>query len=332
MKPFVITAMLICTTALLYAAPIAPLPEAISRPAAALVHGELYVCGGERGSDLELTDACYWYDSDADAWESIAPLPEPLANSCGVAYDEKFLVVGGFDGTTPTESTYVYSPDSDSWIESLSLPQPLHAASCVETNDGIYLAGGIGADETFLDTVYYLGPFDADWSEVGRLHEPVAFFGIAPQDNSLIIVGGMTAKGETELAYEWIPDSGIKSLPALPEPRAGLALLPYGESLIAVGGGNWNAPLGSSRVLDSNADDWLEGPALLDPRRTFAAVASIDYIYVAGGYDGADFLASAEMLEVTPLDDDDDNDDDNDTDEHNHDDDDDDDNSGGCCG
>lgn len=55
--------------------------------------------------------------------------------------------------------------------------------------------------------------------------------------------------------------------------------------------------LASTEVLDPQQNVWLSGPALSSRRFATAAAALNGAILIAGGYDGSQYLASAEMLD-----------------------------------
>ena len=55
--------------------------------------------------------------------------------------------------------------------------------------------------------------------------------------------------------------------------------------------------LASTEVLDPVQNVWRVGPALSTKRFATAAAALSGAIFIAGGYDGAQYLASAEMLD-----------------------------------
>lgn len=335
-KTLIILLVVLLIPAAAFGAAASPLPQALSRPSSTAVNGFVYICGGERGEDLELSDACYRYDPDADAWEAVAPLPEPMANACAVSADGLLYVLGGFEGVAPLDSMYAFDPSLDAWDLAGALPEPVHGAACDSVETDVFLAGGIDADGDFLNQVLVFDTVDQTWAFFDTLLEPAAFLGMIAFNDGLLITGGMTDSGESDMAYELLSNGAIGAMPALPEPRAGLALVLFGGMAVTIGGGVWNAPLSTTWVLDhshpSRADwTWVAGPALQDPRRTFGAGTLSDAVIVAGGFDGIDFLASVESLEDFPsLDDDDDDtmDDDDDDDDVNSDDDD----SGGCCG
>ena len=55
--------------------------------------------------------------------------------------------------------------------------------------------------------------------------------------------------------------------------------------------------LASTEVLDPVQNVWRVGPPLSTKRFATAAAALGGAIFIAGGYDGAQYLASAEMLD-----------------------------------
>ncbi|NNM00940.1 MAG: kelch-like protein, partial [Gammaproteobacteria bacterium] len=63
--------------------------------------GIVYVAGGILADGLTFTDAFEAYDSAADTWAVLAPLPAPRHHITTAAVGTKIYAVGGFVGPFP---------------------------------------------------------------------------------------------------------------------------------------------------------------------------------------------------------------------------------------
>jgi N-acetylneuraminic acid mutarotase len=120
---------------------VAPLPEARTLAAGAVVQGKMYAIGG-RGSTLVEV-----YDPTTDAWQSLAPLPEVLEAASAEAVGNTIFLAGGWDEQNNTYSKRVYAYDVASNTWTIAAPFELAVGRC-SMADGllddryVVLAGG----------------------------------------------------------------------------------------------------------------------------------------------------------------------------------------------
>ena len=95
---------------------VASMPRGLSRPAAAVVGGKVYVTGGSK-------ELCV-YDPQADVWTPLASMSIALPwrpwHNASVAVDGKLYVFGGSNGAL-LSTAEVYDPASDSWAHGPSM-------------------------------------------------------------------------------------------------------------------------------------------------------------------------------------------------------------------
>ena len=111
---------------------IAAMPTARWSHSAAVLHGKIYVTGGQLSSTAEYTDAVEVYDPAADTWTKLASLSQRRAYHTSAVVLGKLYVFGGeISDRTRTTSVEVYSPASNSWARAADLPIPLDQSAAV---------------------------------------------------------------------------------------------------------------------------------------------------------------------------------------------------------
>ena len=92
---------------------------------AAVLHGKIYVTGGQLSSTANYTDAVEVYDPAADTWTKLASLSQRRSYHTSAVVQGKLYVFGGeLADRNRTNSVEVYSPASNSWARTADLPFP----------------------------------------------------------------------------------------------------------------------------------------------------------------------------------------------------------------
>ena len=95
------------------------MPRGLSKHAAAVMGGKIYVTGGF--SHGAVNSACV-YDPQADAWTQLASMGTVRERHASAAVGGKLYVFGGVSAAYERLSTAeVYDPASDSWAQVTSL-------------------------------------------------------------------------------------------------------------------------------------------------------------------------------------------------------------------
>jgi hypothetical protein len=184
-------------------------------------------------------------------------LPEPRTDGAVVQSGTTILYVGGSDGTKASEKTFIATTSGvgnfDKWTAGPPLPEPRSDLSVIYSGGKIYAIGGVGADGKPTTSVYVLTP--------------------DPKTGAL---------GKWQTAEEAKVDL------ALPEARAGAAVVAAADGLMLVGGTNGTAPVNT--VLKTTFDTkgvpskWTPQPgALYTPVTDTAAAIVGSYLWVWGG-------------------------------------------------
>jgi hypothetical protein len=180
-------------------------------------------------------------------------LPEPRTDGAVAQSGTKILYIGGSDGSAASEKTFVANTSGpgnfDRWTDGPPLPEARTNAGVVFSGGTIYVAGGLGPDDTPTSTVYVLTP-----------------------DSQSGALGEWTASEEL----------------ALPEPRSGAALLAASDGLVLVGGtADGTTPVKtvwkSTFDAQGKLSPWAEQAPLFQEATDAAAAMGGDYLWVYGG-------------------------------------------------
>ncbi|HLO35559.1 MAG TPA: hypothetical protein VK194_05735 [Candidatus Deferrimicrobium sp.] len=184
-------------------------------------------------------------------------LPEPRTDGAVVQSGTTVLYVGGSDGTAPSAKTFVAKTSGtgnfDRWAAGPTLPEPRSDLAVVYSGGRIYAIGGVGADAKPTTSVFVLTP------------DP-----------------------KTGALGEWQTAAAAKLDLALPEPRAGAAVVAASDGLLLVGGTNGAAIVDT--VLKTTFDSkgvpskWAAQTGKLFTPVTDASAAIVgSYLWVYGG-------------------------------------------------
>jgi N-acetylneuraminic acid mutarotase len=111
--------------------------------AAAVIDGKFYVVGGFLNQSSDPTAALDVYDPATNTWRTLAPVPTGGGASGAALGGRFYVVVHGFNGTTPVNRAYAYNPAINQWTAKAA-PNFFGSATRV-TLDGrphLFMAGG----------------------------------------------------------------------------------------------------------------------------------------------------------------------------------------------
>jgi hypothetical protein len=243
--------------------------------AAAQVGPEIYVAGGMVGETGRPLSTFQRYDTRADGWETLSPLPVPTRAAAGAAVDGVVYVVGG---TTPDGNTdAVWAWDGGAWRAKAPLPEPRFNHSAVAVGDRIYVLGGFEGGEEHDDVFVYDTQADL-WRRGPPLPRPNHAFGTVALGDEIWVIGGR--RGEDVLREVWILDTAgageWRRGPAMPRPMELLGAAVDGDRIHAV----WEDVY---QVLDVSEGRWSQGPRPLVTRHGLEVFAAGGDLITIGG-------------------------------------------------
>jgi N-acetylneuraminic acid mutarotase len=118
--------------------------------AAAVIDGKFYVAGGFVNQSSDPTAALDVYDPATNTWSPLAPLPTGGGASGAALGGQFYVVVYGYNGTTPVLHTYAYNPATDQWTAKAA-PDFIGPATRV-TLDGTPRLFMVGVNQSALYT------------------------------------------------------------------------------------------------------------------------------------------------------------------------------------
>jgi len=184
----------------------------------------LYAIGGLNAANQTLSSV-ERYDAAANAWTTVAPLPQALSHTTaaddGVGH---IFVFGGEDSSgTPVATVYRYTVATNTWDTAAAMPAALSDASALYAAYGlIYVIGGKSAQGA-VDTVWDYNPVLDSWTADAPL--PAADYDAATAidaNGNLNVIGGADSSG-APVTNVWTtpvgqPPQGLPAYPTLQFP------------------------------------------------------------------------------------------------------------------
>ena len=160
----------------------------------AAIGDDVYVAGGLRGGSV--SDFAR-YDTRADAWEDLPPMPAPLDHGAGAANGGLFYAFGGRSGTH-TSAVSAFDPGTQRWSPRAPMPTSRAGFGLAVRAGRAVLVGGEGNAASpigmFDDTEVY--DFSADtWSVLPPMKTPRHGMGAASVAGVVLVPGGGIAQG-----------------------------------------------------------------------------------------------------------------------------------------
>jgi hypothetical protein len=136
-----------------------PLPYA-TYAQGGIANGMLYLLGGVV-TNGEYTNAVFYTQINADGtlagWNRTTPLPQSRSNFSAVTANGRIFVLGGWNGTSITNSFYITPVAGDgtvgTWVAGTSLPASVDDLGAAVTPSYIFLSGGTGSS-SYSSNVY----------------------------------------------------------------------------------------------------------------------------------------------------------------------------------
>jgi len=275
----------------------------------------VFAVGGR--TDTASSAAVEAYDTIADRWVSVAPLPTPLHDVAVAALDGVLYACGGLTpDASAVASVLAWDAAADAWTIRAPLPTARGAAAAAVFGGRLYVAGGLRDGVAVGDFAAYEPGADR-WTTLPVMPHARDHLGLAATDLLVYAVGGRDNATPLTLGEAFHPPSNewFKEVAPLLTARGALALAALGGRLFAFGGvgdaASLPAVVAAPEMFDPSRNSWFFQPDMPTPRHGMAAVAVGARIYVIGGATQPDagttggteiFLpASADTLDVRRL-------------------------------
>lgn len=211
-------------------------PLALANVGAVALDDRILVPGGcdAQGIPVPVVHA---YATEADAWETPAPLPEPLCAYALAAFEGAAYLFGGWNGSQYRDVAYRYAPETNVWTAIASPPTARAFGAAGALGNRIFYIGGYDGAERATCEAYM--PEENRWESCAPLLLPRGGLSLAAAGGHLYAIGGgwenYLGFNERYLPQEdaWV----VVESPLVGEWR-NLGLASWETSLYAVGG--WN--------------------------------------------------------------------------------------------
>ena len=170
------------------------MPVALDEMSASALGKHIYVFGGKVGGS-EATADTYRYDTEADEWATLEPMPEPRRGHASVVLGGLIYILGNSDDESC--SVLRYDPASGSWSRLPPVPSNRYDFTAFVLRGHLYAAGGelFGVNGNRVTTTSLVERYDAEadsWSPVADLRTARAMASVA-------VVGDAGDGGEMDL-------------------------------------------------------------------------------------------------------------------------------------
>ncbi|XP_054286791.1 kelch-like protein diablo isoform X2 [Macrosteles quadrilineatus] len=227
----------------------------------------VYIIGG-RGDNGPL-NTVERYSVEANEWEEVSSLPEPLEGAAATSCNGSVYVTGGFNNTAGiTNKAWVLEQGCKSWR---ALPTMSHCRShhgLVAVNGYIYALAGAGSDGTVHANVERLCVHTQHWQRLAPLQFPRSLFSSVVVDNLIFIMGGLDSEDQAlrsvqvydTMSHEWSADT-----PMSVGRHSHGATVAEGKVYIAAGSDGVHQ-LATCEVFNTNTHLWHVKPSLARTR------------------------------------------------------------------
>lgn len=174
----------------------ASMPVGEERGSAAVVIDPPHVMLLGGASTTDALASCWAYDTVADTWTALPPLPEPRSHPAAtITADGTIVVAGGLrtlDSTQPMADVIALAPGASTWTA--RAPMPTARGGCAyATLDGVLLCAGGEAGALALDAVEAYDPIADAWTVRAALPEARAGTQAATLGDAVYLAGGAYA-------------------------------------------------------------------------------------------------------------------------------------------
>ena len=214
-------------------------------------NGLIYIIGGySKHPDKPLaTGECF--NPRTGEWRAIAPMSKSRFGHTAQEFGKFIFVVGGDSRRNLVTEIERYDIENDSWTTISMLPRPVAGGRILARDNKLYLVGGdVGSQPlAFTDVIRVYDPIQNLWTvleqklSMGRSACAVAWCGDGSSE--IAVIGGYAADNDAffELDSTEIIETCAdrrptqkRSIPPLPEARAGCRAVTIGTKIYVIGG------------------------------------------------------------------------------------------------
>ena len=258
-----------------------PMKVSRARASSVVYNGQVLVAGGVSG-DKQVVSSMETFSRNASAfvppqWSNlIANLPKPLQGHHIVQYDDRLIVLGGYENTYMIYEIQLHFPFVTKALAKLPSSRPMQGCGVVLANDKIYIFGGGKNREATADVTMYDIPKN-EFKELAPLPYEVCNMATATFGENVILVGGSDEYNSVRYAKDTVISYNIKTqesteLPPMKVKRSRCCAVLDGNTLVVMGGVSKHSnTLDSVEAFDYETSEWSLLPSMREARKEFIA-------------------------------------------------------------
>ena len=212
-------------------------------------------------------------------------LRSTLCSHVLIVYQEKLLVIGGFDLNGRRTSDEIYElistpPYTRMFPARMPQPREYHRAEIV--NGKLFILGGKTANDSSygINSVIMYDPTRNEFIECAPLPWPVSGMSTVTWRNKIVVIGGEDIHNEDlNDVFMYDPESGeCEPLPPLNQPRSGATAVILNDVIFVFGGYNFDdGHLNSveSFTMGGDQEGWIEQPRMTEQRLDATALVKL---------------------------------------------------------
>lgn len=230
---------------------------------------------------------------------------QPRRALAAAVLDRRVYASGGWNGqTTQLDTVEVREPTTGQWAASPSLAVARSQHGMVAAGGKLWVVGGWSATTGLVSAVEMWAPGQRTWAIATNLPTPRREPAVAVLGTMIVVAGGFNGMSDRDIdgytdrveAYDFTTGQW-RTLPSLPTPRRGLAMVTVDDALYALGGfAAEDGYLSRAERYDMHTNHWIALDWQLAPRTWAAAVVDDGAIVVIGGYDRTGVLGLVERI------------------------------------
>ena len=244
--------------------------------AAAQLGEEIYAAGGMVGESGRRLATFQRFDPKTNAWQTLAPLPQPVRAATAAALPGAVYVIGGDPVHGDGREVYAYDVARGVWEERAPLPAPRINHSAVAFEGKIYALGGYAGGTEHADVFVYDRRTNR-WRKGVPIPEPEHAFDAVVFRGEIWVIGGR--RGDRVLRSVWIYNPGARRWragPELPKPMELLGAAVAGDEIHAI----WES---TYQIYDARTGKWRDGPPSLTARHGLNTFYVDGALFTIGG-------------------------------------------------
>ena len=263
-------------------AQLTPMKEPRLEATSFVYENQIIVAGGRTEDDLG-TDSMEMLRTDQEPlqWSTFpAKLPAQFSAHKTVVYQDRLIVIGGYDDRNRKFSDAIYEvrlvpPYSTRWLCRMPQPRTDHGAELF--HDKIFILGGRASVQN-KDVTNSVTLYDISKNECKQMPPlPYAVWGMSTVSwrNKVIVIGGQDNNGQVlnnVVAYDI--ETGMRQmLPTMKYKRFGCSAVVTGNDIVVMGGWNMEeSHLKSVECFSFVSNSWQDLPPMTEGRQWATAV------------------------------------------------------------